>query len=549
MSRIQIEISDLSYRYRDAKELALDGVSLRVCSGEFVVITGPSGCGKSTLSRCLNGLIPHASDGTYRGTVFIKGMDVRECDVSDLSPHIGMVFQDPENQLLANTVEMEIAFGPENLGLKPEETLGRVDWALSVVGIEDMRNRLIDELSGGEKQRVAIAASMAMKPDILVLDEPTSEIDPRGAHSLIETLKALNDREGLTIMLIEHRIERLLGAMGRLVVMDKGRIVHDGPPEEVFRNDLDAMGVYMPPLVRFSQRFGLPYVGSVSDIRAEGAWTADIRECAACGSDVIASLRDVRYRYPGVKRDALNGVSLDFHRGEITAIMGGNGSGKTTLVKHLNGLLKPSKGQVLLNGRDIGRTTVAENARTIGFVLQNVNHQLFEETVLDELIFGPMNMGFAADDARRRARSVAESLNLDDQMLSSSPMQLSGGQKQRVAIASALTPGPEVIVLDEPTLGLNHGLKEKLAVTLRRMKGENKAVILVTHDTEFAVTTADRIVLMSRGTVIADGKTRDILTSDQIAGAALHLPQASEIGKRLGVSGILTIEELESGVP
>ncbi len=269
MNRPLIEIKGLSFRHRRAKVPALDHVDLCIGKGEFVVITGPSGCGKSTLCRCLNGLIPHASDGTFSGDVIVRGLNTRQHDVSELASYVGMVFQDPENQLLANTVEMEIAFGPENLGIVPAEIEERVTWALTVTGIESLRKRLIDELSGGEKQRVAIASAMAMKPEILVLDEPTSEIDPKGAQSLIDTLQQINRREGLTIVLVEHRLERLLGAMSRLVVIRKGRVLYDGKPAEVFANDLRQIGVFVPPLVRFSQTFGLPYVGCVDDIRTE----------------------------------------------------------------------------------------------------------------------------------------------------------------------------------------------------------------------------------------------------------------------------------------
>jgi energy-coupling factor transport system ATP-binding protein len=530
------------------KAPAIDNLSSSFYPGEFVVITGPSGCGKSTLCRCLNGLIPQASDGRFTGDVLVKGTNTRDCDVSDLSTLIGMVFQDPENQLLANTVENEVTFGPENLGLSPGDIEERVSWALAITGIEGLRNRLIDELSGGEKQRVAVAASMAMKPEILVLDEPTSEIDPKGAQSLIDTLKGLNETTNLTIVLIEHRLERLLGAMSRLIIMDTGKIAYDGRPEEVFGQDLGRIGIFEPPLVRFSHKFGLPYFRSVVDISRDSAWRVEMKKASAAHGEPIASVRNVHYRYPGTSVDVLKGVTLDIYRGEIVAIMGANGSGKTTLVKHLNGLFRPYKGQVLLKGNDIEGRTVAENARSVGYVFQNVNHQFFEETVLGELLFAPANLGVAGDTAMARAHEVAASLGLGERELAVSPFLLSGGEKQRVAIASSLTMAPDIIVLDEPTLGLNQGLKERLAAILNNIKNEGRAVVLVTHDIEFAVLYADRVVLMAGGKAILDGSTRDVLTSGKIEDASLHISQAAEIGKRLGLEGVLTIDELVRGV-
>ena len=539
-----IDIHGLSFSYRTSKTPALADINMSVSPGEFLVVTGPSGCGKSTLCRCLNGLIPHLSDGRLTGDVIVNGKSTRDWDVSELSSRIGTVFQDPENQLLANAVDTEVAFGPENLGLSPKEIEHRVTGALSAAGISCLRYRMVDELSGGEKQRVAIAAALAMKPEILVLDEPTSEIDPAGAQSLIDTLKDLNIKEGLTIVLIDHRIERLLGAMSRLLVLDKGMIVYDGLPEDVFKNDLSLMGVFMPPLVRFSRTFRLPYYRNVDDIIMSRAWRANMVKRGAEHGDMIASVRDIHYRYPGANTEALKGVSIDIYRGEILAIMGANGSGKTTLVKHLNGLFRPSQGKVMLNGLDIEGRTVAENSRTVGYVFQNVNHQLFEETVLGELMFAPANMGISPDIAAGQARAVAASLGLTERELASSPFLLSGGEKQRVAIASSLIMSPDIVVLDEPTLGMNHGIKEKLAAILQKIRADCKAVVLVTHDVEFAAEYADRVILMSGGKVIADDNVRDVLTSGQTGIASLHPPQATEIGKRLGVSGVLSVEEL-----
>jgi energy-coupling factor transporter ATP-binding protein EcfA2 len=546
-----VDVKGLSFGYERGslrgKLSALHEVDLRIDKSEFVVITGPSGCGKSTLCKCLNGLIPQAIEGTMEGEVIVCGLNTKEHEVFEFAPHLCMVFQDPDSQLFSNNVESEIAFGPENLGLSRREVEARISWAVSAIGIEHLRHRLIEELSGGEKQRVAIASAIAMKPEILVLDEPTSELDPTGAFLLIDTLRVLNADVGMTVILVEHRIERLLGVMKRLIVLKEGSLVYDGTPEEVFRNELGDMGVFVPPLVRFSQKFGLPLYRSVDDLNRGDGWRSEFAGVHNSRSgEPAVSVRNLVYRYPSRKSpDALNGVSLDFYRGEFTVIMGGNGSGKTTLIKHLNGLLRPTRGKVIVDGVNIEDKTIAEVGRKVGLVFQNASYQLFEETIYNELAFAPKNVGLSEEEVAECVNDVAGSLRLTELGLSSSPLVLSGGEMQRVAIAGILTLSPEVIVLDEPTLGLDRGLKDKLAAMLNRLKAEGKAIIVVTHDVEFAARHAERVILLSNGKVIGDGSAREMLTSqDLIEAASLHLPQATEIGNRLGLGNVLSVEEI-----
>ena len=553
-----IDVRNLSFEYERGSIRgttgALSDINLQVNSGEFVVITGPSGCGKSTLCKCLNGLIPHAIGGMMDGEVTVCGMNTTEHEVFEFAPHLCMVFQDPDNQLFSNDVESEIAFGPENLGLSRQEVAERISLAISSIGIEHLRDRLIDGLSGGEKQRVAIASAIAMKPEILVLDEATSELDPTGAFLLMDALKRLNKEFGITVILVEHRIERLLCVMKRLIVLKKGKITCDGPPEEVFQTGLRDTGVFVPPLVQFSKKFGFPLhqYQSVHDLNPCCGWRSIFNDGGSGGSrsrEPVASLKNVFYKYPRTKNQgALSGVTLNFYCGEFTVIMGENGSGKTTLIKHLNGLLRPNKGEVILNGENITNKTIAEAGRTVGLVFQNASYQLFEETIYGELAFAPKNIGLSDDEIADCVNGIATSLGLEELGLSSSPLVLSGGEMQRVAIAGILTLSPEVIVMDEPTLGLDHGLKDKLAAMLNWLKAENRAIIVVTHDVEFAAAYAERVVLMSKGEIIGDGSARDVLTSEELVKeASLHLPQATEIGKRLGLSNVLSVDEIEKG--
>ena len=413
-----IDVRNLSFGYEQGSirgtTSALSDINLQVDSGEFVVITGPSGCGKSTLCKCLNGLIPHAIGGMMGGEVTVCGMSTTEHEVFEFAPHLCMVFQDPDNQLFSNDVASEIAFGPENLGLGRQEVEERISWAVSSIGIEHLRGRLIDELSGGEKQRVAIASAIAMKPDILVLDEPTSELDPTGAFLLMDALKRLNEELGITVILVEHRIERRIGVMKRLIVLKKGRIACDGSPEEVFRNGLADIGVFVPPLVRFSKKFGFPLHRhrSVGDLDPGCGWRSTFNGNGGNGGsrsrEPAVSLKNIFYRYPGTRNQcALSGVTLNFYRDEFTVIMGGNGSGKTTLVKHLNGLLRPDKGEVILNGENITNKTIAETGRTVGVVFQNASYQLFEETIYGELAFAPKNIGLSVGEIADCVNRVA----------------------------------------------------------------------------------------------------------------------------------------------
>ncbi len=520
---------------------ALDGIDLAIRAGEFVVVTGPSGCGKSTLCRCINGLIPHADRGTMEGDVIVYGKNTRDYSPGQLAGLVSLAFQCPDDQLFSNSVEAEVAFGPEHMGLEPGEIDRRISWALEASGALPLRHRLIDELSGGEKQRVAIAAALALKPSALVLDEPTSELDPFAADSLIGMLGRLNRDRGMTVLVTEHRLERLYGAMTRLVVMDRGRIALDGAPDDVFKNDLSASGIAAPPAAVFRKLYGPgPY---------PGPWRiAPDGHTVPRGKRAI-SLTNVEFSYPKSGQKTLDGISLDFFCGEVAVIMGANGSGKTTLVKHLNGLLRPDRGKVEVDGEPLGNKTIAQAARRVGIVFQNPDMQLFAESVFDEMAFGPKNVGVGPQDIEKAVADTARALDIGC-LLYESPLVLSGGEKQRVAIGSVLAMGPLAIALDEPTLGLGHGMKEKLAATLRTFAASGRAVIVVTHDVEFAAAHADRAIVIARGRVLADGRPREILTDrDILHAASLRMPQATAIGKSLGLEGILSIDEILRGEP
>lgn len=468
-----IDVRGLTFCYSDAHAPALRDVSLHVEEGEFVLITGPSGSGKSTLARCFNGLVPHFYGGRIRGSIVVCGLDVLKSSTKELSQRVGMVFQDPENQLISIDPEREIAFGLENLGLSRSVIARRIEEALDAVGIVHLRNRQPNELSGGEKQKIAIASVLALHPEVLVLDEPTSELDPKGAEDVLRVVERINDELGITVVLIEHRLDRVVHLVDRVVVMEGGRIVMDGEPREVMgERALASTGVGIPPIIdlvlRLEER-GV-CVGRVPLTVKEGrkilrpifrasGKDVELNDRREYGKQVV-SMRDVWFSYDG-STPVLRGVDFSVREGEFVAVLGRNASGKTTLLKHLIGLNIPQRGSVEVCGLDTRSTTVAQLARYVGFVFQNPNDHLFADTVAEEIRFPLKNLRYPKERIDQRVGEVLRMLGIECYK-HAYPRSLSGGEKQRVAIASVLAFEPKILVLDEPTRGLDHGLKRRL---------------------------------------------------------------------------------------
>ena len=547
-----IKTENLTYTYPIGEKPAFSNVSITINKGEFVLLTGPSGCGKTTLCRCFNGLIPHFYNGTLEGKITVAGMDVTEHPIHEFAQHVGLVFQNPENQLFALSVEKDVAFALENLGLPREEIRRRVDWALEVTGITDLKDRAPYELSGGQQQRVAIASVLAMKPDVIVLDEPTSFLDPLSAKKIFDVIGGLNRGLGITIILVEHRLDLAARYADRIIVMDEGKIILDGKPREVFSSEeARLVGVGIPRATRLYQVLkgmgldlgGVPItskeaskmVREVLTRRAPsknplGRHEAGTRVLPAgkTGSKTVIEVEDVYYTYPnGV--EALRGVSLRVREGEFVAIMGQNGAGKTTLVKHFNGLLKPTRGRVLIDGVETRGVSVARLARKVGFVFQNPDHQLFCETVEKEVAFALKNFGFDEETTRKRVDWALNILDLTEYR-DVSPFMLSGGERKRVALASVLAWDPEVLILDEPTIGQDYRQKERLMNFIMQLNAQGKTVIIVTHDVEFVAECKPRVILMAEGRILADGDPHKVLTDlNLLERASLTPPEASQI--------------------
>ncbi|MDQ1301539.1 MAG: energy-coupling factor transport system ATP-binding protein [Chloroflexota bacterium] len=521
-----IELSHVTYTYPDQAGPALADFSVAIRPGEFVLVVGPSGAGKSTFLRCLNGLVPHFYGGRWAGRVNVLGRDPVALAPRGMADLVGFVFQDPEAQFVVDTVEDELAFAMENFALAPATMRKRVEEALDQMTIAHLRDRRVGTLSGGEKQRVAIAAVLALQPEILALDEPTSQLDPQAAEEVLIALRHLNEDLGLTIILSEHRLERVVQYADRVLYLPGlGQ-----PPLLADPRTVMAALPLVPPLIELGRRLGWqPLPLTIKEGRAQARLLGEqigksanqrinewvnqrINESAP-----VVSARGVHYAYDG--HAALRGVSLEATPGEFVALMGRNGSGKSTLLKQLVGLQKPDQGQVFIIGLDTRRAALEEIIRTVGYVPQHPGALLFQESVTDELAFTRRSHRLPADAAADR--QLLERLGLGA-VAGRNPRDLSGGEQQRAALAAILVAGPQLILLDEPTRGLDYEQKHRLAALLTELKREGRTIIMATHDVELAAACADRVVLMAEGQIVVDGPARQVMSDSQVFSSQIN---------------------------
>ena len=473
-----IEFEGLFVRY--GAQPALEGVSLRIVAGEFVLIGGPSGCGKSTLARVLAGLIPAVIPAQVEGRARVAGLDPSRTPPASLATRVGLVFQNPATQLFCLTVQEEVAFGPRNLGLDEDEVRERVDWALRATGLEELRGRAPLELSGGGQQRLAIAAALALRPPLLVLDEPLASLDRRGARQVLQTLADLNRQQGMTIVMIEHRLAEVSRVAGRIVLMDRGRIVADGPASVVSgdRTRLRGLGL---------ARAGTP-----------PAWDR-AAECAPSHGMPLVELSGVSAGYNG--QTVLDRIDLCLYPGEFVALVGENGSGKSTLARVLAGLMRPRGGRRIAPGGGRPRP-----GRDIGLLCQNPLDQLLTERVDDEVALGPQNWAVFDRAAHEETLSAADLIALRKR----APLSLSVGQQQRTALAAALALKPRLLILDEPTLGQDWSHLERLMDFVADLNARGSTILLITHDRDLAARYARRLLFMRGGRIVADGAVEDL---------------------------------------
>jgi energy-coupling factor transport system ATP-binding protein len=527
------QLTGVTYAYPRQERMTLAAVDWSIAEGEFVLLAGPSGSGKSTLLRCLNGLVPHFSGGSFGGTVVVNGHDTRNYPPRALARSVGFVFQDPEAQFVTSRVDDEIAFGMEQLGVPVVTMRKRVEEMLDLLGIAALRERDVATLSGGERQRVAVAAALALHPAILALDEPTSQLDPWGADEVLTALTRLNDDLGLTIALAEHRLDRVLAYADRVRLLDRsGAVAADAPPREA----LAAMDPHaLPPLARLGLRLGWdPLPLTIKEGRARVAADAAAGRVPplppadpgpAGGAPVI---QVGRLNAGFGRRRVLRDVDFEVRPGELVALMGRNGSGKTTLLRTLLGLHAPDSGRVTVLGRDVTRTSPAELATGVGYVPQNPSSMLFAETLRDELAFTLRHHPGGADP-----EETLDALGLLH-AIDRHPRDLSGGERERAALAAILVGSPRVLLLDEPTRGMDADARQALTVTLERLRREGTAIVMATHDVELVAATATRVAIIGDGQTIADGGPRAVLSGS--------LSFATQINKLYG-GGFLTVED------
>lgn len=578
-----IHIDHVSFSYGEASARALDDVTLSVSPGDFLGIIGPSGAGKTTLASAMSGAIPHHYTGPFFGNVLVDGKDTCAVTLTDISQIAGSVLQDIDTQMVASVVEDEMLFGLENFGVPHSQIEERVIDALETVGISDLRERDIATLSGGQKQKVAIAAILALRPRVLVLDEPTAALDPASSRMVFETLRSINRELGVTVVIIEQKVALLSEYASRIAVMQGGRIALEGTPSEVFSHsaELRSIGVDSPRVTRISNSLaarGLIEAGEpclnvreaslliqnlckasspapraaaaagVGRAAADAPATADAGrattaspgECGMAesprrpamkpGGSPVVRLRDVTYTYPGGGASVRH-LNLEVYPGEFVGLVGQNGAGKTTATKLVNGLLKPCSGTVEVAGLDTRTARTSQIARHAATLFQNPDHQICRDTVLDEVAFGLELGGVDAETARERARAVAEGFGLP---LGEAPFSLSRGQRQMVALASVVVLEPELVILDEPTSGLDYRECMTVMETVRRMADRGSAVIMVCHDMEVVSDFAERLVVMADGEIAAAGPTHDLFADESLMKrASMRPPQVVELANEL----------------
>jgi energy-coupling factor transporter ATP-binding protein EcfA2 len=562
--------ANLCYLYSGQDKPALRDINLEIEEGDFVIVAGPTGCGKSTLALCLTGLIPQVLGGKMSGKVVVDDKDTRDYEVFQLAQSVGLVFQNAENQLCSLSVEDEAAFGPENLGLSRKEIEKRVNFALESTSLADLKQRYTFSLSGGQKHRTVIAATLSMLPKVLVLDEPFSELDPVGCREVLETLKELNEKQRITIILIEHKLEQALGFAKNAILLKEGEIVASGKPSEVFKDSTieKRLGLRVPVTLKFSYELikkgwltkpalsidelenSLPKIKPLhffpkdnpnpvlrneNKFASENPQNALIRTEGLCYSysDGTVALRDINFEvFPG----------------DFLAILGGNGAGKTTLAYQISGQLKPTKGKVYINGKDSKKSHIADLAGTVGYTFQNPDCQLFCKTVKDEVAFGPKQLGLTHEEVDSRVDDLLRLMHAE-QLQDRDPHTLSRGQKIGIAIASVLAMRPKVLILDEPTLGQDFARIKSLATILRSMNQQGLAVVVITHDINVAAEYACRVILMDQGKIIADGDPHGILSNENLLMSAnLEVPTAVHLSRLLGLQPATMLGEINKAV-
>jgi energy-coupling factor transport system ATP-binding protein len=566
--RVLLRVRDVAITHEGADAPTPAAVSFEVAPGEVVLLLGPSGSGKSTLTLALNGLIPHAVPAEVHGTIDVGGVAASVTSVAVLSTHVGMVFQDPDAQLVTGTLLDEVAFGPENLRMPVAEVLGRAEDALRRVGLWERRGENPDRLSGGGRQRLAIACALAMGSPLLVLDEPTANLDPQGTEEVYAALAELVAAGDRAILLVEHNLDAAIGFVDRAVVLDKdGRLVADGTVDAVLQGraeELHAMGVWLPTSTLAALRlrqagYSLDPLPLTPDqlraaLEAEPPVPLPLAQSSPPPESSAEPLISVRgLTLTRGRSTVLHDIDLEVQRGDFVAVVGANGAGKTSLVQAIAGVVPPPRGTVHLDGLDVGRADARTLTSRIGFVFQNPEHQFVAHTVFDEVAHGLRLRGLPDTEVRERTEALLERFGLTAKA-GTHPFLLSGGQKRRLSVGTALVAGAPVLALDEPTFGQDRARADELLGLLRELNRDGTTILVVTHDMQLVAEYADRMVVMAEGRVLTHGTTTDVFAdADLVERAGLRLPPLARALRGITghpeLTGIARLRDLPSAPP
>jgi energy-coupling factor transport system ATP-binding protein len=559
-----IVINDLYYRPIGTSKDILKGVNLELERGDFVLLLGSSGCGKSILVQCLNGLIPQVTEGEMKGSVLVDGFNTQTNPVFTFATKVGMVFQNPDDQILSLRVIDEVAWGVENTGIGHDEIVARVKEFMEKCEISHLANCLTFEISGGQKQKVSIASNLAMCQDVLILDDPTTDLDPIGKSDVVNLLWRIFKEGGRTFIVIEHELNDIIEMANRIVIMDDGKILYNGEPALILAQHYDRLlelGVNMPQHVEIIHAIlkGKPDVERypihktdafvvLKEFIATQGWKPEIKPTnpKTFGESVI-SVRNLHFAY-NKKHPILRGLDFDIQQGEFVAIVGANGSGKSTLVNNLVGLLSPDEGSVVIDGRETTKVKVSELARNIGYVFQNPDQQLFTNFVSEEVGFSLKIEKTPKEEVERRVKETLEIVGLSE-CADRHPFSLSRGQRQKLAVATALVHDPRIMLLDEPTTGQDRRSLSGLLDMMVKLNTQGNTTLMVTHDMDIVAAYASRVIVMSDGQIVMDGRPEDIFYDnfDELARLRLRPPTVVDFCRRLkeyGVPRFLTCEAL-----
>ena len=548
-----ISIEDLTFAYQGNEQPTLKNIQGQIEEGTFVVVMGHEGAGKSTLCYSFNALVPKFFRGRYQGRVLIKGEEVARHQVAEMSLWVGLVLQDFEAQLFSTNVELEMAFGPENHSLPRSEIEGRIHRYLTFVGLEKFRHREPASLSGGQKQRLAIGSVLALEPNILVMDEPTTDLDPLGCREVLSIAKSIRE-EGRLLLIVDHDPETAVTA-DQVWLMHHGHMVSQGRPSEILSDGvtMESCGVKPLPMLELFQSMSWPGSPLTVETAIDLIQKHHLTQCRERKFETVSSehtprssilmAEELRYTYPTYPIEALRGINLSIKEGEFIAILGQNGSGKTTLAKHFNGLFKPTSGRMLVQNKPTSEYSHRELARWVGYVFQNPDHQIFGRTVAEEVGFGLKMQGEPLKTIEKHAAEALEVVGLQgyEQRV---PFTLTKGERQRVAVASVLTAQPQVIVLDEPTTGLDDRHQRDMMEMLKRLNRYGHTIIIITHSMGVATEYANRTIVMKEGRILSDGPTRAIFSDEtRLTDASLCPPSLVRLSNWLGTEA-LTVQQM-----